>query len=205
MDAAAVPPSALLPVGERLEGTSKAVGTRKHFIFIKHRRPNMGSRPSVSGVLECLDYARRGVTQGYAISLELIGLGYAAETPTPPLAGSCVNRKSKQQPPFGLLVNGSAEATKSDTIMQSERNLRDLLDTRQGAVKHLALALGKSHKIYHYVSGNADIVSIRGKDNSMTILIFGISLSVIKQTAAEISKYREPNIFDSKGINIQKN
>lgn len=137
---------------------------------------------------KCLESAKRGVSQGYAVSLEVIGLGYSAELSMSLSHGQGKPTIFKQPPQLELLVREFEEPIKLSSTT-----------TPQG--KYMILNLGKSHKILHYVAANAcDLVALRPNTNSMTILIFGISRSVVSQTAAEISRYKGPNAYSTKGI-----
>lgn len=155
----------------------------------------LGSQdPKICDGPQCLNSAKRGVSQGYAVSLELIGLGYTAEISAQSSASE-PNTRAKQRG-LGLeqLVGGKPAASRREGGVFLER------------ARHMILNLGKSHRIFHFVgSGAADLVCIRGRDNSMTILIFGISRSIVGQTAAEISRYKKPDIYNAKGINDARN
>jgi len=167
-----------------------AAEKKKHFLFAQRYAASPPPRGSLESTihegLRCLDDAKRGVSQGYAVSLELVGLGYTAEVsdcrPTP-------QKKAKARPPLEQLV--AEEGTKKEE--RSERS--------QDRGRYVVLNLGKSHKIFHYLDGKSvDVVSAKGKDNSTTILIFGLSKSITEQTAAEIGAHKKPGVYDAKGV-----
>lgn len=145
---------------------------------------------------QCLNSAKRGVSQGYAVSLELIGLGYAAEISGAAATPEARRTRPKQQPPLEQLASGFVDA---DPKPNTASNLGKV-SPRQ----HMILTLGKSHKIFHFVDGKSVGFSfMKNKDNSMSILIFGISRSIVNQTAAEISRYKKPSVYNAKGISVE--
>lgn len=178
-------------------------GKKRHSVFVSEIANfpvalNSMPRSSVCGGTQCLESAKRGVSQGYAVSLELVGLGYAAEISTGLTKNKFVAGQ-KQQPPLERLAQSA-----NDWIMDEERARAEGTDVMDDSDRgrHMILNLGKSHRIFHYVDSKAvDVVSIRGKDNSTTVLIPGISRSIVNQIAAEISRYRKPSVYSSKGIN----
>lgn len=126
------------------------------------------------------------------MSLELIGLGYAADFSTI-FEKPTETKATKQQPQLEHLAREFEEPTLISTKVRP----------KQG--KYMILNVGKSHKIFHYVAPvGCDLVALRPNTNSMTasvaILIFGISRSIVGQTAAEISRYKKPNRYSTKGI-----
>jgi len=126
------------------------------------------------------------------VSLELIGLGYTADLSM--IRHPSNKRQSKQQPQLEQLAKEFEEP-----MMMSTKG-------QQG--KYMILNVGKSHKIFHYVAPfGCELVALKPNTNSMTvaILIFGISRSIVGQTAAEISRYKKPNKYNAKGISNSLN
>lgn len=162
-----------------------------------------------------LNIIKKGLSRGHAINLEIIGLGYTIEG----LRGDAIEKiikgkeeKLYEQSPFAFVVNELKKKKfqfKDQHIPEGHflpgATLQSPLYKRPNATNaapmYIILNLGKSHKIYHYVDQKCvDVVPTKSKDNTTTLLIFGISLSIIKQIAMEIGRYKRPNAHSPKGI-----
>jgi len=186
----------------RLSGRKSGITSSPQETTTMHGPPAAPSLPSREGT-RCLSDAEKGVEQGYAASLELTGLGYSAEISACSMASK---PQTKQQPLLECLIHESRGLTEKPNSSTEPAGAEGCRIGYSDGGRHTISNLGKSHKISHFVdTRSVDVVALRPNANSMTILIFGISRSVVNQIAAEISRYKKPNIYNAKGISNSVN
>jgi hypothetical protein len=181
------------------------------FLPIRNKKPNLAKAPP-----------SRGVSQGYAVSLEPMGLGYAAETREnfPDLCPTLPGIPSLEQ-----LARRISTASFQDMPGASNENAKHSRGSSRGRLnagesgakgKSTISNSGKSHRIPHHSDMKSVEVVVSLTDRQpiaanapgtgrrscvlAAIPILGISRSIVNQVAAEICRHKKPDPYNAKGI-----
>ena len=149
-----------------------------------------GSSPKKESTALSLRYQHRiGLSQGYQERLRLVGIGF---------------RATRQSSNFRIDKTSKNIHTKN----YRQKRINEELPTNNSSQQLLMLKIGYSHEVaYPNITSKESQITVSridGRSKGRVIGLISNNIVNLKQTAAEIRSFREPDAYKGKGIYYNK-